>query len=187
MYKIILLDLGCGMAKRHGHIGIDRLTLPGVDVVCDLERKLPFADNSIDKVYSKSLLEHIEHFIPLMSEIYRILKPTGTFQVIVPHFSSPLGHSDFTHKRFFGYYSFDYFVPEKMQIGRRVPDFYTDFKFRILEKKLRFRRSNKIVGILQGLLESLVNRNQKIAEFYEECLCFVIPCYSISVLLSPLK
>ena len=29
------LDLGCGLKKQEGHVGVDSMALPGVDVVYD--------------------------------------------------------------------------------------------------------------------------------------------------------
>jgi hypothetical protein len=34
--KNMKLDLGCGTKKREGFVGVDSMTLPGVDVVVDL-------------------------------------------------------------------------------------------------------------------------------------------------------
>ena len=38
------LDLGCGRDVRPGHVNADRVLLPGIDLVLDLESGLPFAD-----------------------------------------------------------------------------------------------------------------------------------------------
>ena len=38
----IIVDIGCAVHKRAGTVGIDCRALPGVDVVCDFERGLPF-------------------------------------------------------------------------------------------------------------------------------------------------
>ena len=54
------LDLGCGPVKLPGHIGIDKITMKKVDVICDIETKyLPFRDECFDVVYSSNTLEHI--------------------------------------------------------------------------------------------------------------------------------
>ena len=42
-----VLDIGCGAHKQPGTIGVDQRRVPGVDVVCDFERGLPFEDSSI--------------------------------------------------------------------------------------------------------------------------------------------
>jgi len=48
----IALDLGCGPSKKPGYLGIDKLSLPAVDYVADIESGLSFLpDNSIDEIY----------------------------------------------------------------------------------------------------------------------------------------
>ena len=41
--------------------------------------KIPFPDNYFDKVYSISVMEHIEKDSKAMDEVYRVLKPGGKF------------------------------------------------------------------------------------------------------------
>ena len=80
------IDLGCGRAKRPGYIGLDLYPYRGVDIVCDLESGLPFEDNSVQRVYANHVLEHIERFISLMQEIYRVCCPDAHVEVRVPDF-----------------------------------------------------------------------------------------------------
>ena len=48
-----ILELGCGRIKHPNAVGIDRISLPGVDVVHDLNRRpYPFEDNTFDEVYA---------------------------------------------------------------------------------------------------------------------------------------
>ena len=115
--KPVILELGCGRDKRPGAIGVDRMNLPGVDIVADLEDGLDFIpDSSVDEIYARSFLEHVQNFEKLMSEIVRVLKKSGKVFAYVPHFSSPYYYSDPTHKRFFGLYSFYYFVDPRYQL-----------------------------------------------------------------------
>jgi len=182
------IDLGCGQDKQQGHLGVDRLALPGVDVVTDFERALPFRTDSIESVYSKSVLEHVGDLECVMSELHRVVKPGGELRILVPHFSSPLSFSDWTHKRFFGYYTFDYFVPQSQQRSRRkVPDFYTAFKFRIVSKRLKFVTYFLPLLPLYWLWERLVNANETFALMYESMFCYLIPCYSMEIRLEPVK
>lgn len=63
---------------------------------------LPFHDSSIVSIISHHALEHIgDGFIPLMDEIYRVLKPNGILRVIVPLFPSWSAVTDPDHKRWF--------------------------------------------------------------------------------------
>src|SRR5579863_3191375 len=47
-HRAVRVDIGCGTESRPGFIGIDRFPLPGVSVVCDLEKGIPLADGSVD-------------------------------------------------------------------------------------------------------------------------------------------
>jgi predicted SAM-dependent methyltransferase len=133
----IALDLGCGPSKKEGYIGIDKLMLPGVDYLADLEKDLSFLpDNSVDEIYSSNFLEHIDDLEQFMKECHRIIKPGGIMNIFVPHFSNPWFFSDYTHKRFFGLYTFLYFSDKNHKYKRMIPEFYTDFKFNIIEQKL---------------------------------------------------
>jgi predicted SAM-dependent methyltransferase len=62
----LILDIGCGAHKQPGTIGIDRRPVPGVDVVCDFERGLPFRDGSVEAAYSIHSIEHMRDLISFM-------------------------------------------------------------------------------------------------------------------------
>lgn len=65
-------------------------------------RGLPFDDNSIESIVSHHCLEHVgAGFLPLMDDIYRVLKPGATLRVIVPLFPSSSATSDQDHCRYF--------------------------------------------------------------------------------------
>jgi len=181
--KPVILDLGCGRHKRTGAIGIDRVYLPDVDIVADIEEGLAFIpNNSVDMVYCLSCLEHIENFEKLMSEIVRILKKDGKAVIEVPHFSNPYYYSDPTHRRFFGLYSFYYFVEESHQLSsRKVPDYYFPFKIRIIRQKIIFDSPFLFGKIIKRILQILFNLGILIQEFYEENLCYLLPCSTIEV------
>jgi len=123
----LIIELGCGKNKKKGRIGIDRLDLPGVDIVADLEDGLTFLpDCSVDEIHSRSFFEHVQNFEELVAEVVRVLKKNGKCFVFVPHFSNPYYYSDYTHNKFMGLYTFYYFVESKYQLQRKVPSFYTD-------------------------------------------------------------
>lgn len=48
--------------------------------------QLPFADASIDKIICSEVLEHIEDYSLVLSEIYRVLKPNGLVAISVPRY-----------------------------------------------------------------------------------------------------
>ena len=178
--KPMILELGCGRNKRPGAVGIDKIDLPGVDIVADIENGLGFIpDNCVDQIYAISCFEHIQNFERLMSEIVRVLKKGGKTVVYVPHFSCPYYYSDPTHVRFFGLYSFYYFVDEKYQLRRKVPDYYFGTRIRIVSQRLVFDSPFLFRGIIKRLIGAIFNLNRYFQEYYEENLCYIFPCYGI--------
>lgn len=105
-----ILDIGCGRNKLQGSIGLDQVALPGVDVVADLNKRLPFAHEAFEVVYSDQVLEHIPKIVGLIEEIHRILIPGGIMVAHVPYFRSSWAAIDPTHIRQFTLNSLDYFV-----------------------------------------------------------------------------
>ena len=53
---------------------------------------LPFDDNCIEKIQSQDVFEHLpyDELPGVLNEIYRVLKPGGTFRLSVPDYRSPL-------------------------------------------------------------------------------------------------
>ena len=62
------------------------------EVKRDLAAPLPYADNSIAKIQAQDVLEHLplEKVPFVLDEIYRVLKPAGTFRLSVPDYRSPV-------------------------------------------------------------------------------------------------
>jgi predicted SAM-dependent methyltransferase len=187
--ETIRIDLGCGPNKMKGYIGIDILPLPGVDIVADFEQGLQFIpDNSVDEIFSSHLLEHVGNFEDLLREIHRVLKPEGIKKIIVPHFSNPYYYSDYTHKKFFGLYSMDYFSDGNNEYNRKVPSFYNDFKFEVVHRKLRFSSPafyfrNKIKSVFTHIFNSSVYMQ----ELYEDWFTGIIPCAELHFVIRPIK
>lgn len=183
----VAVELGCGQNKMPGCIGIDIIDLPEVDIVADLECGLPFfPDNSVDAFYAFHFLEHIDHLAELMRDIHRALKPDGRLILRVPHFSNPFFYSDFTHKRFFGLYSFDYFS-RSPRFKRRLPRNYVDFSFRTQELKLIFYSDRLPIKICRRVVQHIVNSSCTLQEIYEELWSRWIPCSEIYAVLTPEK
>lgn len=182
----VIVDIGCGSRKKSGRIGIDRVDLPEVDIVADIEQGLTFfPDGSVDEIHCRSVLEHIENFEVLMAEIVRILKKNGTAYISVPHFSNPYYYSDYTHKRFFGLYTFYYFVNPKYQLRRKVPEFYTKTRIIILSQRLIFRSAFRGINFFRKVFGWFINLHPFIQQYYEENLCYLLPCHKIEIVFTP--
>jgi len=178
----ITLELGCGSKKRIDNaIGIDQLDFECVDIVGDLFEVLSrFKDNSVKKIFSSHVFEHVEDLQKLIEECSRVLRNEGTLEIIVPHFSNPYFYSDYTHKRFFGLYSLSYFAESKI-FKRRVPLYGLNLPLKIENVVLIFRgeRPFYIRHMFGRILTLLFNSSNFIKEFYEVNLCYLFPCYEI--------
>jgi predicted SAM-dependent methyltransferase len=184
----VILDLGCGPNKAPGRLGIDMLDFPCVDIVADLNKGFEFLpDSSVDEIHSRSLFEHIDDLGSFMTEIVRILKADGKCYLFVPHFSNPYYYSDYTHKSFIGLYTFYYFVDEDQQLTRKVPNFYTDTRIIIESTRLEFYTAFGFLRLVKKVIGKLVNLSDFTKAFYEENLCYLFPCYGLTIVFSPQK
>jgi SAM-dependent methyltransferase len=67
---------------------------------------IPFRDNSFDVAYACNVVEHLEHPLEVFKEVYRVLKPGGSFFVKTPnkwHYVSMLAR--LTPHRFHTWYN----------------------------------------------------------------------------------
>lgn len=128
------IDLGCADYKADGYIGIDKIKMEGVDIVCDCENGLLFQDNEVDEIRAYDFLEHIhqDKIIFLMDEIWRILKDGGKFIFKVPDAEKGQGaYQDPTHKSFFVMNSFKYYENDYY---RKLYNIKAKFKINQLEQ-----------------------------------------------------
>ena len=105
----VIVDLGCGTSKVSGAIGIDRLSHPGVNIICDFETSLPLKSDSVDTLHASHVIEHIANLIPFMEEIYRVCKPGALVYITSPYYTSRGAYRDPTHVRFIAEDTFPYF------------------------------------------------------------------------------
>ena len=107
MYKI---NLGCGKDILPDWINYDVFPLSEEVIKLDMEKdKIPLPDNSVDEVRAKDVLEHLNNFIPIMNEMWRVLIPGGRAFIRVPLWPSNSVWKDPTHKRGFVYETLEYF------------------------------------------------------------------------------
>jgi predicted SAM-dependent methyltransferase len=80
------LHLGCGDYRFEGFLNTDSFANRNVDLNIDLRFPLPLEDGRWRGVYAHHVVEHIgyEPARQLFRECFRILKPGGTFRVVVP-------------------------------------------------------------------------------------------------------
>jgi len=159
------LNLGCGNNNLPGWVNLDISALPGVDIVCDIEKlPLPFADEQFDEVLCQDILEHVE-YIPVLRDIHRIIKKGGALTIRVPHFTSKFNFLDPTHKKMFSIGTFNFFVKDSSEQQGR--GYYFDFAFSSCrEAKIVFEHDS-IFFILSPVLEALFNISPLMQKIYE--------------------
>jgi SAM-dependent methyltransferase len=182
MINTKMINLGCGDQCLDGYIGLDILIRKGTNVVSDLEKPLPFATDSVNMIYAKSVLEHIDNLEEILQEVDRILSHSGKFYVYVPHWSNPFHYSDYTHKRFFGLATFDYFSDIKDQKYKFIQP-YSSTRFKTLQIRLLFKSPFRLLHISMKILQWFINRNNTLKLFYEYHLSSFFPCYAIEYIL----
>jgi SAM-dependent methyltransferase len=80
----IFLELGSGAKKgANGWITVD---LAGADISYDLSKGIPLRAESVDRIYTSHMLEHIPYreLVAFINECFRVLKPGGELSVCVP-------------------------------------------------------------------------------------------------------
>lgn len=83
---MVKLNLGCGKDKRVGYINVDANSKYKPDVVCDLTKKLPFPNSSVDEIIIQDVLEHLtkEDGEKLILECSRVLPVNGKIKIRIP-------------------------------------------------------------------------------------------------------
>lgn len=125
-----------------GAVGMDIVPVPGVDVVADMSRGLPFADSSLDGVYAYHVLEHLDDFLAAVGEIWRVLKHGGMAYIKAPHACSTfMTWKDPTHRRGLSIATFAYF--DDTYFDGAAFSYYSPARFRIEKAKLNFTLTDR--------------------------------------------
>lgn len=76
--------------------------------IADLRERWPWDDSSVDFVMAHDIFEHLPDKIHTLNELYRVLKPGGSADVIVPSTDGRGAFQDPTHVSFWNINSFKY-------------------------------------------------------------------------------
>lgn len=165
-----ILDVGCGVNKTEGAIGLDNNPRTAADVIHDLgTTPYPFEDSEFDQIVSNHVVEHVPDIMAFIGELHRITKNGGRIKLITPHYTNPDWPNDPTHRNHINSYTFNVFIAD-----RQVFDFYTDVRLRPIKTYVSLLGLWKAVGI-----ELLVNLDQKnpklrfLRKFWEQYLSMI--------------
>lgn len=186
---VMKLDIGSGKLKREGFVGVDLSLGALIDVCANLDKGLPFQDNTFSEIWMSHVFEHLNDPVRSMDEIWRVCKDGATVEIRGPHFSSPhLVWSDPTHKRGLSLSTFQYFDGSCH---------YANAKFRIDSVSLRRGHTNfREVGfkmwywpfiVPNFLIQKLVNSSPSWISRYERMASRLLSFQEIRVILSARK
>ena len=177
----VIIDLGCGQDPEPGSVGVDVAVLEKVDLLADLDSEfLPFATNSVDEVYLKHVVEHLESVVDTIEELSRIVRPGGEIHIYTPHFTSRGNHADPTHKHSFSYRSFDYFARES-ETKEWISTWYTDVELEIVEREIRFNNRRQVWN---KIVRPIAN---KYPDIYEKTPLRIFPANELYVRLKMIE
>jgi SAM-dependent methyltransferase len=166
-----VLDIGCGVNKVPGAIGMDANSRTDADVIHDLDNlPYPFADDQFDEVIGRHVIEHVRDPLAVMIELHRITSHGGLVRLVAPHWTNPDWATDLTHRNHLNSYSFRNLTDE-----RAVFPFYTTVRFRQRRVFVSLLNLWKPFGL--ELLVNLDNRFPRarfIRKFWEQYLNAIV-------------
>jgi predicted SAM-dependent methyltransferase len=79
------LNIGCGDHPLDGWINADICRRENTTFL-DATKRFPFNDNSIDRIFSEHMIEHIsaKDGLHMLAECYRVLQPGGRIRISTP-------------------------------------------------------------------------------------------------------
>jgi len=173
------LNLGSGNDYRKGYVNVDRVKMPKVDFVHDLnDLPLPFKDNSAEEIRLIHVLEHLkkQSLKKFFDELYRICKPNGLIFIEVPYFFSAYSVIDLEHENFFVWDTLFQYCSEELHSY-----YHSKAKFEIVERKFGMLSN---VPVWRELLPFFANAFPR---FYERFFARIFPCDVIKYVLRPKK
>ena len=121
MESLKRVNIGCGMDYRQSTaqahwLNTDLSATARCDVVHDIRtERLPVEDGEVDVVYASGVLEQIllnEHLLFAFNEVWRVLKPGGKFNIVVPNSEYAIANQDPWDCRKFVPKTFQYFLKD---------------------------------------------------------------------------
>jgi SAM-dependent methyltransferase len=115
-----ILHMGCGETRVENAVNVDYIKTDATDVVFNLET-VPWdwaPDEFFEHIEAVDIIEHFVHVIPVINEMYRVLKPGGTIHIHTTHWQTPNSFTDPSHFHYFTEHSFDYWDPATFMGGK---------------------------------------------------------------------
>lgn len=160
-----VLDVGCGVNKRPGSIGVDRNLASRADVIADLDRfPWPFRDSSFDALYASHVIEHVADVVRVMEEFHRVVRPGGEIHIITPHYTDFSSFCDPTHRWHLNSFSLRYFGEDHGGFG-----YYSQARFAESSVHVKLLSLWRLLGF-----EWLINASPRLRRWWEYYLCYIV-------------
>jgi len=144
-----VLHMGCGLKKMKNGVNVDINPDVEPDKIYDLNKTpFPWSDNTFHRVIMAHVLEHLgdpwaikmtyaEWFFKFWHEVWRVLKPNGIVEVIVPYYNHESAWGDPSHVRpimaqTFIFLSKKEYAKAKAATNNPMAQYDIDFDFDIL-------------------------------------------------------
>lgn len=178
VHQVRILDVGCGINKYPGSVGIDRLPATAADIVADLDIfPWPVETSSFDEVRATHVIEHVADIVRTMEEFHRVGRPGARVLVTTPHYTDFSSFCDPTHRWHLNSFSLRYFGEDNAGYG-----YYSSARFREISTHVKLLAFWRYLGF-----ELLVNAFPRFRRFWEHYLCYVVRGKAIEFELEILK
>lgn len=163
--RSLILDVGCGINKYPGAIGLDSNPRTRADVIANLDHfPYPFRDSVFDQLRAIHVIEHVADVIRSMEEFHRLTRAGGRVVIETPHYTDFSSFCDPTHRWHLNSYSFRYFGQDNAGYG-----YYSAARFREISVRVKLLSLWRYLGF-----EWLVNAFPRFRRFWEHYLCYVV-------------
>lgn len=163
--QLRILDVGCGINKYPGAIGIDRNPLTHADVIADLDHPpFPFRDSAFREIRAIHVIEHVADVIRTFEEFHRLAAPGGRILIVTPHYTDFSSFCDPTHRWHLNSFSLRYFGEDSGGYA-----YYSAARFREISTHVSLLALWRYLGF-----EFLVNASRPFRRFWEYYLCYLI-------------
>ncbi|MBU0957471.1 MAG: class I SAM-dependent methyltransferase [Nanoarchaeota archaeon] len=168
------LNIGSGKDYKKSSESVDWVNLDfnsdyKVDVKHNLDKfPYPFKKEEFDLVYCSHILEHVEDLMKTLKELVRVTKKGGIIHIRVPHFSNGIGYNDPTHKRFFGWFTFEHLINGYMGEKLNLKIVKRRYNFLSVEHAIANTTCSWFYNIIPKMM-------------YERFLCWIFPVGEIEL------
>jgi SAM-dependent methyltransferase len=146
------LNLGCNDDHRAGYVNVDQC--PPANQIADLRlAPWPWQDSSVEEILAHDIFEHLPSKIQTMNEAWRVLRPGGRLDLIVPTVAGPGAFQDPPHCSWWTKNDRFYFCgefPEHARFGRHY-GITCNFKIVKWEHRNYCEDSWKVFAILEAI------------------------------------